>query len=173
MHGYFSNIWQDFANEGIITQAEFENTNFPNHYRSLEEYLLPFDGSAGDARATAAVVANGVRGKRSFEGLELEAADYGEVRCPYYLGWLNECKHLPAGRIKEAAKLHANEYVPTTRTWSNSTFESGLSRGRSSEERAEIVDTLFQRYSDAVAAAPEDHAMDYLHAYMMIGKPLA
>lgn len=57
--------------------------------------------------------------------------------------------------------------MPTTRTWSNSTFESGLSSKRSPEERAAITQEMFQLYEDEVAANPQDHAMDYQHVYLV------
>ena len=72
-------------------------------------------------------------------------------------------------RARSRAAL-TRRYVPTTRTWSNSTFEAGLSRSRPAEERAAIVDELFQQYEDAVASAPEDHAMDYFHVYLAVEK---
>ena len=56
---------------------------------------------------------------------------------------------------KQAAKDHAKFFVPTTRTWSNSTFESGLSASRSLEERAAITQDMYQQYEDEVAANPQ------------------
>ena len=47
---------------------------------------------------------------------------------------------------------------------------SALSDSRTSEEKANIVDELFQRYEKEVAKRPEDHGMDYVHAYMVIEK---
>jgi len=60
--------------------------------------------------------------------------------------------------------------VPTTRTWSNSTFESGLSSTRSPEERAAITQDMYQQYEDEIAINPQDHAMDYQHVYLCIQK---
>ena len=69
------------------------------------------------------------------------------------------------------ARGHAQNYIPTTRTWSNSTFLAGLSSGRSEEEKEAIVEEMFQGYAAKVAAAPEDHGMDYVHAYLHAEKP--
>ena len=65
-----------------------------------------------------------------------------------------------------SAKEHARRYVPTTRTWSNSTFEAGLDDSRSAEEKSALVDALFEEYEIRVAANPDDHAMDYVHSYL-------
>lgn len=45
-----------------------------------------------------------------------------------------------------------------------------LSDSRSPEEKATIVDEFFKRYEIEVAKRPEDHGMDYVHAYIVIAK---
>ena len=47
---------------------------------------------------------------------------------------------------------------------------TALSDSRTSEEKAKIVDEFFERYEKEVAKRPEDHGMDYVHAYMVIRK---
>lgn len=49
-------------------------------------------------------------------------------------------------------------------------FFLGLSDHRSPEEKAKIVDAFFKRYENQVAKHPEDHGMDYVHAYLVIAK---
>ena len=62
---------------------------------------------------------------------------------------------------------HAKRFVPTTRTWSNSTFLAGLDdEARRPEEKDAIVDVLFDQYTSRVAENPEAHAMDYVHSYL-------
>lgn len=51
-------------------------------------------------------------------------------------------------------------FIPTTRTWSNSTYLSALGDHRSAEEKEAIVDEFFGRYEAEVAADPDNHAMD-------------
>jgi hypothetical protein len=41
---------------------------------------------------------------------------------------------------------------------------------RGGDEVARIVDELFERYTRTVAAEPEAHAMDYVHAYLHLVK---
>jgi indole-3-acetate O-methyltransferase len=176
MHACFRDIWAALVADGAISPAEFRATNFPNQYRTLAECLAPFGGPAGPAAAAAARIVGagdgGVRAAARFEGLAVIGAGYGEVRCPYHRRWLAERPppDAPAAALADAARVHARAYVPTTRTWSNSSFEAGLSRARPAAERAGVVDEMFRRYEDAVAAAPEDHAMDYFHVYMAVEK---
>ena len=72
--------------------------------------------------------------------------------------------------MKRDAKAHANRYIESLRTWGNSTYRAGLHSSRSEEEKDQIVDELYRRYEADVAAAPEDHGADYVHAYMWIEK---
>lgn len=46
----------------------------------------------------------------------------------------------------------------------------GLSDSCSAQEKADIVDEFFRRYESVVATNPEDHGMDYVHAYLVIQK---
>ena len=56
--------------------------------------------------------------------------------------------------------------MPTTRTWSNSTFVSGATQaGRSPGEAAAMADDMLAKYVDLVAEDPAQHAMDYVHSY--------
>lgn len=139
MHHCFSEIWRD-----LVTVEEFTNTNFPNEYRSLEAQAAPFkDGT--------------------LTNMKLISADTRLVNCPFYDGFHGlSSSYSFAGD----AEGHALNYVPTTRTWSNSTFLAGLDASRSEEEKHALVDELFRRYSQRVAGSPSEHAMDYTHAYI-------
>lgn len=142
MHPTFSELWLEVAGEEV-----HRATNFPNEYRSLEACTAPF--AAGSA-VTAA-------------GLRLESAECDLVECPF----LNEWR---AGEVADAAD-HAKRFVPTTRTWSNSTFVSGaLACGRSPAEAAALADEMFARYEARVAADPDNHAMDYVHSYLHMSR---
>ena len=86
----------------------------------------------------------------------------GVVPCPYHAAWSSP------GHGGRTAKEHGEWFVPTTRTWSNSTYGNGLDATRSAEEKADIVDELFSRYAALVAKDPADHGMDYVHCYAVI-----
>jgi hypothetical protein len=146
MHDEFARIWRS-----IVEPEEFRATNFPNQYRTLEECLGPFTG-----------------GEEAYRGLSVRSAETAVVPCPFLDAWLAG----KLGRGAEAARAHAQQYVGTTRTWSNSTFLAGLNvELRPSEaERTAKVDELFRLYEEAVAMAPDDHGMDYVHAYIAMEK---
>ena len=115
----------------------------------------------------------GLGAQGDFHGLHVIGANYGETRCPYHLRWVAEAGERKTKGVdeKKAARRHAQFFVPTTRTWSNSTFESGLdASSRSEAERVAITQDMYQLYEDEVAANPQDHAMDYQHVYLSIEK---
>ena len=167
-------LWRELGAEGVITAAEVEACTFANYYRSLDEFRAPFD-DAGSAVRRA--------------GLKLVSAETRVVRCPYRAAWLRQTgQHdhpaagellqsfgggdgAGAGAVERTAREHAAWFVPTTRTWSNSTYMNALDASRrTDQERKGIVDAFFQRYEERVALAPEDHGMDYVHAYCVMEK---
>ena len=137
MHPTFSELWLEVAGEEVHGA-----TNFPNQYRSLEDCIAPF--AAGSVVSTA--------------GLSIESAECDLVECPYLNEWLR-------GEITDP-KDHAKRFVPTTRTWSNSTFVSGaLACGHSQQKAEALADEMFDRFEARVAADPANYAMDYVHSY--------
>ncbi|XP_013398519.1 gibberellic acid methyltransferase 2-like [Lingula anatina] len=147
----FNKNWKQIVTEGEITQEEFDNTNFNMYYRTVEECSAPF------CDPNSAV---------SKSGLKLLAIETKVVRCPFHEKWIKSGRKAD----QEAAADHARRCVRSPRTWSNSTFLSGLDSSRSEEEKAAIVDKFFLKYEKAVASAPEDHGVDFVHAYMDIEK---
>ena len=69
-----------------------------------------------------------------------------------------------------AAQSHAETIVSNCRSYTNSTFESGLDRSRPEEERKALVDEFYQRFSQVVAADPGKYAQGYVIAYIHIEK---
>ncbi len=47
---------------------------------------------------------------------------------------------------------------------------TGLSAERRLEERWGIIDRFYDAYRERVARAPEGHAMDYVHIYLICSK---
>jgi hypothetical protein len=68
------------------------------------------------------------------------------------------------------AAAWAKNFVPTTRTWSNSVFLSALDKSRCLEEREALVDEMYSRYEAEIAKDPAGHSMDYVHSYIRIDK---
>ena len=73
--------------------------------------------------------------------MSLVSADTRLVPCPYLDSFASGADtYAFAGD----AAGHAVNYVPTTRTWSNSTFVAGLSNDRTSEEKDALVEEVHQ-----------------------------
>ena len=147
MHTTFSEVWAEFVAAGTITQAEFEATNFPQHYRTAEEYAAPLaDPASPVAKA----------------GLVLEECTSLITPCPYRAGWL-------AGEYASPAAFAA-DYIGTLKSWSSGVFLTGLDDSRSATDKAAIVDAFYDAYQARVAAAPGDHGMDYVHSVLVLSK---
>jgi hypothetical protein len=145
MFDTFSLLWRRLVDDGVITEAEYVRTNFPQAYRTVEEFTAPLiDPGSPVHRA----------------GLRLEHVETRVVGCPYAADF---------ARHGDAAKF-ARDYIPTLRSWSESTFAAGLSADRPADERQAILDRFFDSYEAMVRAAPDGHAMDYVHCYLIIRK---
>ena len=145
MFDMFNRLWRELATEGLITETEYANTNFPQVYRTIEEFLAPLKDPASAAYRA---------------GLRLEHVELRHLVCPYAKAF---SEHGQADKF-------ANDYIPTLRSWSEPTFAAGLSGTRPAAERMRILDEFFARYRDAVAAAPKGHGMDYIHVHLVCRK---
>jgi hypothetical protein len=145
MFDNFNRIWLDFLAEQRISRAEYDNMTLPQYYNTVEEFSAPLQDS-GDAVYQA--------------GLRLEHIETRIVKCPYAESFR---EHGDAARFAE-------EYIPTIRSWNESIFFNALSSDRSVEERRQIIEDYYGTYRDQVAGNPTGHAMDYVHAYMVISK---
>jgi len=144
MFDTFDALWRGLVDDGTITPDEYRNTNFPQVYRTVEQFTAPLQ--PGRAAHSA--------------GLRLEHVETRVVDCPFAVDFRS---HGDAARFADA-------YIPTLRSWSEPVFLAGLSGDRPAAERAAIVDDFYGRYRDLVARAPEGHAMDYVHCYMIMRK---
>jgi hypothetical protein len=115
MFDTFNDLWASLAGEGMIARAEYEATNFPQVYRTAEEFTAPLRDSASQV----------YRG-----GLRLEHV---------------EERHLVALRqgLRRARDSGASLAVhPTLRSWAADLRQRPL-RERAPEERARILDEFF------------------------------
>lgn len=145
MFDTFNALWRELAREGVITGPEYENTNFPQVYRTAEQFTAPLRDPASQVYRS---------------GLRLEHVEERHLVCPY------------AGafeRHKDAERF-AREYIPTLRSWSEPTFASGLDGERTPQERLRILDDFYGRYERLVAKNPAGHGMDYIHIHLVCAK---
>ena len=146
MFDTFSDLWAELRDDRVITAEEYQNTNFPQHYRTVEEFTAPFKDTSHPVHQA---------------GLRMEHVETRVVRCPYERDFTEN--------HRDPVKF-AHEYLPTLRSWSESTFVAGLSPDRPTEQVQEIVDLFYGNYEARVAASPEGHAMDYVHCYLILSK---
>ena len=71
---------------------------------------------------------------------------------------------------KTGARKHASSFVQSIRTWANVTFAKGLSSERNSDEKAKLLDELFDRLANQVAIAPADRGHDRVDQFVTIAK---
>lgn len=145
MHDTFAKHWRNLFTAGVITEAEYKRANFVQFYKTREEFEAPFrDPNSSVSKA----------------GLVLEKSFTRTTGCPYAAEF----------RVKKDAVAFAKSYVPTLRSWSESTFMGGLDPSRPAQERIAIINRFYDSYEAEVAASPEGHAMDYVHCFMVVGK---
>ena len=145
MFDTFDRLWRGMATDGRITEAEYVATNFPQVYRTADQFTDPLRDAASPVYRA---------------GLRLELVEERHLVCPYARAFAEH---------KDAARF-AREYIPTLRSWSEPTFAAGLSQARPAEQRAAILDEYFGRYERLVAAEPKGHGMDYIHVHLVCAK---
>jgi hypothetical protein len=141
MFDTFNLLWRGLAADGTITKEEYERTNFPQCYRTLEQFVEPLTRTSSEVYAS---------------GLRLEHVETRLVRCPF----------AEAFEHHRDARMFAHDYVPTLRSWSEPTFSSALYSTRPHEERARIIDEFYTRYEYRVADDPQGHGMDYIYVFL-------
>ena len=146
MFDTFNELWGSFATKEPSPRTKYVDTNFPQHYRTVEEFTRPL--REPDNPGTSCGAAARSRG---------DAGGTVSVRGPL--------RGTPAIRAR-----FAREYIPTLRSWSESTFASGLSPDRPPADCAAILDRFYDRYEAKVREAPHGHAMDYVHCYLIASK---
>jgi hypothetical protein len=93
----------------------------------------------------------------------LEQCDTRVVPCPFAAAFR---QHGDAARF-------AREYIPSLRSWSESTFLAALAPDRPLEERQGIIEHYYGAYETLVRESPRGHGKDNVHLYMTLAKPAA
>jgi hypothetical protein len=145
MFDTFNALWRRFVADVTISDREYMGMTFPQYYKTVEEFTRPLtDPGSPVSRA----------------GLRLEQCETRVVPCPFAAEFRH---HRDAHRF-------ARDYIPTLRSWTESTFLSALSPSRTIEERQSIIDRYYSAYEALVTENPIGHGMDYVHVYLTIAK---
>jgi len=143
MFDSFNRIWREFLAAGEIREDEYRAMTLPQYYKSLSEFTGPLTDPGHPVHAA---------------GLRLERAETRIVPCPFAAEF---------ARHGDAAKF-AKAYIPTLRSWTESTFYAALDPVRPVAVRQAIIDRYYACYEAGVRANPTGHGMDYVHAYLTI-----
>ena len=141
----FAQIWQDFMEQGLIRDDEYQKMTLPQYYNTVEEFSAPLK-NVGNPVYQA--------------GLRLKQIETHITACPF----------AEAFKEHQDAKRFAEEYIPTIRSWNESIFFGALDQERALEDREQIIQDYYQTYQNQVMASPEMHRMDYVHAFTVIEK---
>jgi len=136
----FQVAWNKLKEQGLIDEDERLGVSFPNYYRTKEEFLASID---------------------DIPELKLVSIEERIVRCPYR-------ELYTKGDTGMSAREYAEWFVPTTKSWSHSTFRDALKVERPDKE--EVLNQFWENYVSLVVDKPEDHGMDYAHAYLVLEK---
>jgi hypothetical protein len=147
MFDNFAKNWKFLEKSGIITNQEFKNATFTQHYRTVDEFKKPFDDKDSEI---------------SKSGLKLKSCETMITDCPYKIYYLNN-------KDKMTSREYANSLIPTMRSWSETVFKNALI-DRSEKEINKIVNHFYNLYIEDVTNEPDGHAMDYVHVIMDIEK---
>lgn len=145
MFDNFNQNWQQWVDEGIVSADEYHTMTLPQYYNTVEEFSAPLLDKNSEVYQA---------------GLRLVDIETAIVPCPFAEDFKQH---------KDAARF-AKAYIPTIRSWNESTFLGGLSVERSITERRELIEAYYALYEDQVAKNPDGHGMGYAHAYMTIEK---
>ncbi|MDC3092708.1 class I SAM-dependent methyltransferase [Paracoccaceae bacterium] len=147
MFDKFNEHWRSHLDQGIITNEEYINTTFAQHYRTVDEFCTPFNDKTS---------------KISKAGLKLLSCSTKLTKCPYRETYEKNIRTM-------SKKEFADSLIPTTRSWSETVFRTALST-RCEKESNAIIDSFYENYRAEVERDPDGHAMDYIHIIMEIEK---
>ena len=148
MFDAFARHWRDLGDAGALTPAESAAGTLQQFYRTPEEFTAPLRDPASPVHRA---------------GLRLEHVSTRVTRCPYAADF---------ERHRDPSAF-ARAYLPTLRSWTESTFASALDPSRPADERRAVIDRFYAAYEAEVAARPDGHGMDYVHCFLRISKVAA
>lgn len=147
MFDKFTQHWKFLNEKNIITDQEFVDATFSQHYRTVSEFCQPFEDHNSQVYKS---------------GLRLNSYTTRLTKCPYKKFYI-ENKNIMS------PKDFAKSLIPTMRSWSETVFRTALQK-RSEPEINQIVNKFYDSYEEEIASNPDGHAMDYIHIIMDIKK---
>jgi len=147
MFDKFSFHWKKLEIEGIISNKEYIDATFAQHYRTVDEFLMPFKDPQSLISKT---------------GLRLKSYKTSLTNCPYKKFYIQNKNSMTAAD-------YAKSLIPTMRSWSETVFRTAL-YGRDENKINKIIDLFYNSYQKEIADNPEGHSMDYIHVIMDIEK---
>ena len=151
----FFQSWEQLYKDGWIDDDERHGVSFPSYYRTMDDFL------------------NGIN---DVGGFKVISAEEKIVPCPYRTLYnSNSNTNTTKGMTP---REYAEWFVPTTKSWSHSTFMAALDssssttkrKRRTDDEKEMIMDKFWDNYMSLVEQDPSSHGMDYVHAYLVLEK---
>ncbi len=142
MFDHFYSLLSQMVAEKKITAEELQNMNFPQYYRSKEDY----HAAVADEQLSN----------------QLEIVQINDLHTP--------CPYREAFRATGDEATFVESYPGTLQTWSYQVFYVGLSKERSEMERNTLVREFFSRYERDIRQRPQEHGMDYIHHLVLFRK---
>ena len=138
----FQQAWDQLKEQGHIDEEERLGVSFPSYYRTMDEFLA---------------------GIEEVGGYKVVSAEEKLVPCPY------RELYVKGGKSDSMTpREYAEWFVPTTRTWSHSTFRDALKAER--QDKEDVMNIFWDNYMKLVEKNPKEHGMDYVHAYIVLEK---
>jgi hypothetical protein len=97
MFDTFNALWRRFTSEGMISSEEYLAMTFAQYYKTVDEFTQPLRDRDSPVYCP---------------GLRLENCETRVVPCPFAVEF----------RLHGDAERFAREYIPTLRSWTESTF---------------------------------------------------
>lgn len=138
----FQESWDMLKDQGLISEEERLGVSFPNYYRTKEEFLECVE---------------------EISDLKVVSIEEKVVRCPYRELYIS-------GKSGKSPREYAEWFVPTTQSWSHSTFKSALNADKDEDEKEKVMKQFWDNYKSLVEKDPEAHGMDYVHSYIVFEK---
>jgi len=133
-HGHYDlGLSLDRQDKWQEAEAEYREMTLPQYYKSVAEFAAPLTDPDDPVHRA---------------GLRLEQLETRIVSCPFAADF---------ARHGDAAAF-ARAYVPTLRSWTESTFHAALSAARPPAERRAIIDRYYDRYEALVRERPTNRA---------------